>query len=809
MKQISKVVSSLSLAAVMSLQCAAGVFAETTDGIISDDVKSNVIPDYSISAPTDMTQDFVNEYDIDSLTSEQMEYYAKLPAETVTGVSPIAGGLVELTVTDDSGFDHDAFEAEKKKLLEEAKKSDSDAIFAETKDANYLTYSYTNDYFYKQLDSKLKGLYNDLYEWCEYLMFHDYDITETVNAGEDKYYFIDYIDYSGMGYSDDEMMAFVHAFMYSNPHFFFLGTYGTDTLYDRVFFITYDDYQDGDTRINAAKKINSIAGSWLTEINQGKDLLEKESLLYKKMSNWITYQWQKNSDGSYKVDDDGYGIYGDSGTWSHQTMAGALLKKTCVCAGYSRTFVYFCHLLGIEAIGITSTGHAWNMVKLYDTWYEIDVDAMDKIKEVDFVPNSSYTAYERVYYDNIIAYTYCNVGENVLGGSSHDIEDFYSKLYKLPDRSASYEQPIHIYSRVDNAVDGQATFYWENMNKWDYVYYPMGYAFYTYLDGKYTCVGSIDSVSTNYGSYTFKNLKNGVKYGFLVRTKIWNPVIEKYVWTGFTSANVVYATPVDTSKPKITSVEVGSGKVGLNWTSVSGASKYAVYVNSGSGWNCAGTRTALGMYVDGLTNGVKYGFAVKAYVNGKWTEVTSSDIVYATPVGTSKPKITSVEVGNGKVRLNWTSVSGASKYAVYVNSGSGWNCAGTRTALGMYVDGLTNGVKYGFAVKAYVNGKWTEVTSSDIVYATPVDTSKPKITSVEIGNGKVGLNWTKVSGASKYAVYVTSGNGWNCAGTRTALGMYVDGLTNGVKYGFAVKAYVNGKWTEVTSSDIVYATPSK
>ncbi|MBQ7783104.1 MAG: hypothetical protein IJ368_03965, partial [Oscillospiraceae bacterium] len=242
MKKFSKVVSSLSLVAAMSLQCAAGVFAETTDGIISTDVHANVIPDYSISAPTDMTQSFVNEYDIDSLTSEQMEYYANLPAETYTESFHPVNGLAKVELSGDYEIDTVAFDAKKKRLLEEAEKNDSNAIIAETKEANYLTYSYTNDYFYKQLDSKLKGLYNDLYEWCEYLMFHDYDITETVNAGKDKYYFIDYIDYSGMGYSDDEMMAFVHAFMYSNPHFFFLGTYGTDTLYDRVFFITYDDY---------------------------------------------------------------------------------------------------------------------------------------------------------------------------------------------------------------------------------------------------------------------------------------------------------------------------------------------------------------------------------------------------------------------------------------------------------------------------------------------------------------------------------------------------------------------------------------
>ncbi|CDE81285.1 unknown [Ruminococcus sp. CAG:353] len=36
--------------------------------------------------------------------------------------------------------------------------------------------------------------------------------------------------------------------------------------------------------------------------------------------------------------------------------------------------------------------------------------------------------------------------------------------------------------------------------------------------------------------------------------------------------------------------------------------------------------------------------------------------------------------------------------------------------------------------------------------------------------------------------------------------MYVRNLTSGKKYGFAVKAYVDGQFTDVTSSDIVYVT---
>ena len=261
--------------------------------------------------------------------------------------------------------------------------------------------------------------------------------------------------------------------------------------------------------------------------------------------------------------------------------------------------------------------------------------------------------------------------------------------------------------------------------------------------------------------------------------------------------------------PSITSITAGSGKVDLSWSSVSGAANYAVYYTANGKWYNAGTTTALKMTVSGLTGGTRYGFAVKAYLNGTWTSVSSSDIVYATPTASvEKPKITKAEGQDGQVALNWTAVNGATNYAVYTYLNGTWSVAGYRTATGMYVRNLANGTKYGFAVKAYVNGTWSSVSTLDIVYATPVSAAaKPVITKAQGQDGQVALNWTSVSGATNYAVYTYLNGTWSLAGYRTATGMYVRNLANGTTYGFAVKAYVNGAWTSVSSSDIVYATP--
>lgn len=215
--------------------------------------------------------------------------------------------------------------------------------------------------------------------------------------------------------------------------------------------------------------------------------------------------------------------------------------------------------------------------------------------------------------------------------------------------------------------------------------------------------------------------------------------------------NATYKVIYDYAKPEITKVTPAAETVGVNWSEVRGAEKYRVYYFADGKWTLAGERTETGMYVRNLTPGKKYGFAVKALLNGEWTDVTASDIVYATTLDV-KPRIIETYDEEGVIGINWTEVYAAEKYRVYYYTDGKWALAGERTEEHMLVKGLTKGKKYGFAVKALVNGKWTY------------------------------------------------------AGERTELGMYVRNLTSGKKYGFAVKAYVDGQFTDVTSSDIIYVT---
>jgi hypothetical protein len=131
------------------------------------------------------------------------------------------------------------------------------------------------------------------------------------------------------------------------------------------------------------------------------------------------------------------------------------------------------------------------------------------------------------------------------------------------------------------------------------------YSVYLLKDGKYKKV----AVTTD-TSCTFEDAKNNTVYKFLVKS-------------GSTSAKV---TAKAYYKPAVTVTEK-DGKVTLKWKAVPDATKYAVYRYNGGKLKKVGTTTKTSIRLskkDGDT-----GYAVKAYVNGKWTTLKKSDIVSA------------------------------------------------------------------------------------------------------------------------------------------------------------------------------------
>jgi hypothetical protein len=74
----------------------------------------------------------------------------------------------------------------------------------------------------------------------------------------------------------------------------------------------------------------------------------------------------------------------ESNVGSIYSIYGALINGHAVCEGYARAFKLLCQTAGLECILITGdskgVGHLWNMVKLEDKWYHVDV-TWDDLRE--------------------------------------------------------------------------------------------------------------------------------------------------------------------------------------------------------------------------------------------------------------------------------------------------------------------------------------------------------------------------------------------------------------------------------------------
>ena len=263
----------------------------------------------------------------------------------------------------------------------------------------------------------------------------------------------------------------------------------------------------------------------------------------------------------------------------------------------------------------------------------------------------------------------------------------------------------------------------------------------------------------------------------------------------------------DKNKPFVTA-EAGNGRVKLSWTAVENAEKYSVFQYGAEGFEeIAGDITNTTFTVDSLANDTEYMFAVKAYVNGVWTELSAADYTAATPYVDISPKPVAIP-GDGEVKLKWEAIPDAEMYSVsIVNETEISPCVSDLTATEYVVKELTNGTEYKFLVRAFVNGEWSRFSESNYVSATPAAALKVTNVRTEPMDGAVKVTWDSLDGAEMYRVYKYLNDTYTrvFTGNASATSTVVNDLTNGTRYGFAVTAKVNGAWT--VYSELVYEIP--
>lgn len=212
--------------------------------------------------------------------------------------------------------------------------------------------SYSSRYYYNMLSAQDKAAWNALNAICYNYLTSDasgtyYSDTQT--------YYTNFAMFTG-NRTKTQLGELAVMFRISNPQYYFLDTgyryyIGADGT-EGLALSFYSSFANGTNRITSTSNFITAINSALTTVKAASTNVQKVKAAHDWIAKKVTYNTYSNYNQS------AYGVFNTSST---------------VCAGYSQAMMLLCNAVGIDAAAITSVTHEWNIVRLNDSWYCVDV----------------------------------------------------------------------------------------------------------------------------------------------------------------------------------------------------------------------------------------------------------------------------------------------------------------------------------------------------------------------------------------------------------------------------------------------------
>lgn len=284
-------------------------------------------------------------------------------------------------------------------------------------DAAENNYTYRSDYLYDMLETDTeKQFYDDLTASCE-----------KVDKSYDRYNSIDRVKIPNT-MDNERALEIMVMFINDNPNYFWLDiNYTILTRVERLRLQRYmtinviDYFKDGNVRQSAKVKVMKAAQEYIDGALKLKTQYERALYLHDKLVSEVEYKL---------------------GEWD-QTTASVFLEKQSVCAGYSKAYAMLCNAVGIDAIVVTSSSHAWNIIKLSGYWFIVDVTNDYNSKKFFLVSDSSIA-----YIDKFLPQeTQHSIDKNTY---VHYYDSFPKCPYNYFDIASSLSEETHILGDANN-----------------------------------------------------------------------------------------------------------------------------------------------------------------------------------------------------------------------------------------------------------------------------------------------------------------------------------------------------------------------
>lgn len=168
----------------------------------------------------------------------------------------------------------------------------------------------------------------------------------------------------------------MQAFFADHPEVFYVNNQYTVST-KKTFFNSYVEIElkyTVDSKSDLDRQINELEGkiNEYLQVAEGKTGFDAELELHDRVGTSTEYYNYSNLE---EVPQDCHTIY------------GTLIKNKAVCDGFSKTFQILLDRKGVENIivlgNLENESHAWNLVKIEDDWYHVDLTSSKAIKDAD------------------------------------------------------------------------------------------------------------------------------------------------------------------------------------------------------------------------------------------------------------------------------------------------------------------------------------------------------------------------------------------------------------------------------------------
>lgn len=254
---------------------------------------------------------------------------------------------------------------------------------------------YSSNYIYNNLNSTEQTFWDALDYVCALYLTGEDDAVSTSGMVLPDYT----ISYSSL--SLERATDIFLMFNYSNPQYYFING-GYAYIESRGILVPtfYTEFQSGSKRSQATQAMKNTITSWESTIASAGSTEQKAKAAHDLIAKKVQY-------------DDNYLTNPENPF--HQSAYSVFCDDHSVCAGYTKAFEMLMNGAGIDTIALLSTDHAWNMIKINDSWYHTDCtwDDMD-----------GYSGYEMIY-------NFFNRSESVIrSDGTHEIQSMFDG--KLP-----------------------------------------------------------------------------------------------------------------------------------------------------------------------------------------------------------------------------------------------------------------------------------------------------------------------------------------------------------------------------------------